>query len=326
MYQYLNTLILCKKLLTICPEDRERPRASLLDIFRASSSREGGRLVDGGLCGRDEVGAIDKVPRVVADDCKLLHSALEVVHHKLLVVDHALPFARSAVVTCESEVGLETHLAFSRKGRVDLGTVGVVNAEGNTGALKEDFKEDLGVEGEGSSVERNSLVSGYEGIRTGDRVRREKVDELCRREATVLHTSKDAIDAVLRLRNGSILCREGCVRASGQELETGGTSAVSDTDGSGELDKISGGDKVLLEKRGEGVDRVVDTVVGREVGLDFVEDDHRPVSSSTLQLAALGEADGVVESKTERLVNVFTALAVEDLLKIITEREEWATL
>ena len=52
--------------------------------------------------------------------------------------------------------------------------------------------------------------------------------------------------------------------------------------------------------QGEGtlsLDDVVDTVVGREVGLDFVEDDHRAVSSSTLQLAALGEADGVVESQ-----------------------------
>ena len=55
---------------------------------------------------------------------------------------------------------------------------------------------------------------------------REQVDELSRGEATVLHTGKDGVDVALREGDGAIVGREGCVRATSQELELRCTRAV----------------------------------------------------------------------------------------------------
>lgn len=135
-----------------------------MKILRTSTSGESSRLLDRRLRGRNEVGAVDEVVRVVANDSEFGHRALEVVHHQLLVVDHALPLARGALVAGERKVGLETHLALSGEWRVDFCTFGVVNAEGNAGTLKQHFKEDLGVEGERRGIERNSGVAGNESV------------------------------------------------------------------------------------------------------------------------------------------------------------------
>lgn len=186
----------------------------------------------------------------MADDSELGHRRLEVRLHELLVVDHALPLASSALqkgsggqyrahymfldiseitygVTSERLVGLEAHLSgFGYRG-VGLRAGGAaVNAEGDTNTLEQDFEEDLGVEGEWRAVEGNGLVPGDESIGASNRVRCEQVDELSGREATILHAGKDAVDVVLRLRDGTVTGREGCVRATGKELETGRTRAV----------------------------------------------------------------------------------------------------
>ena len=40
-----------------------------------------------------------------------------------------------------------------------------------------------------------------------------------------------------------------------------------------------------------------------EVGLDVIEDDHGTVSTSSLELSGLGEADSIVEGETEDFVS-----------------------
>ena len=42
----------------------------------------------------------------MTDDSELLHGALEVVHHQLLVVDHTLPFAGRALAKLHSCISL----------------------------------------------------------------------------------------------------------------------------------------------------------------------------------------------------------------------------
>lgn len=98
-------------------------------------------------------------------------------------------------------------------------------------------------------------------------------------------------------------------------------------DSTGELDQITSGNKVASEERREGVDRIVDTSVSSEVGLDLREQDHGPVSTSTVEGTSPGETDGVVESQTERLVSVFTALTLKEIrLQVIEQREEYTAL
>ena len=77
----------------------------------------------------------------------------------------------------------------------------------------------------------------------------------------------------------------------------------------------------------EGIDRVVNTSVRGEVGLDLREEDHRAISASTIELAGKGETNSIVEGQTEGLVDVLTALTVEKIrLQVIKEGEEHAAL
>ena len=58
--------------------------------------------------------------------------------------------------------------------------------------------------------------------------------------------------------------------------------AVAEGDGTSKLNEITGRDGVVLLHEGdEVVDRVVDAVVGREVGLDGGEEQHRAVRATT---------------------------------------------
>ena len=99
------------------------------------------------------------------------------------------------------------------------------------------------------------------------------------------------------------------------------------SNGSSELDKVTSSDQVTSEERRERVHRVVDTSIGSKVGLDVREQDHRAVSTSTLELARLGEADSIVEGQTEGLVDVLTALAIEQvLLQVLHQWEEHTAL
>ena len=110
-------------------------------------------LLDGGLGRGDDVGAVDQVVPAVAEDSKLRHGSLEARRHELLLVDEALPEARSALIAGEGEVGLETHLTSvgaAAEGEWGGDLAGVVASSGETGTLQQDLEEDLGVEGEWS--------------------------------------------------------------------------------------------------------------------------------------------------------------------------------
>ena len=65
-----------------------------------------------------------------------------------LLTNHRLPFASSTLVPSKCEVGLKTHLSGLGNGRIDLSTIGIVDAEGDTSASEKDLEEDLGVKSE----------------------------------------------------------------------------------------------------------------------------------------------------------------------------------
>lgn len=71
--------------------------ASLFDVLWRGSSREGRRFGNRRKWVGENIGAVDEVVWVVASDGKLSHRRLEVRHHELLVVNHALPLASSAL-------------------------------------------------------------------------------------------------------------------------------------------------------------------------------------------------------------------------------------
>ena len=55
------------------------------------------RLRDWGKRDGDGLRAIDELANILSGDGELSHRALEVAHHQLLVIDHALPFAGRAL-------------------------------------------------------------------------------------------------------------------------------------------------------------------------------------------------------------------------------------
>ena len=87
----------------------------------------------------------------MAENSELGHGSLKALRHELLLVHEALPEARSPLVVCEAEVGLEAELA-------DIGAVGdgegrsnlasVVAESGEADTLEEDLEEDLGIKSE----------------------------------------------------------------------------------------------------------------------------------------------------------------------------------
>ena len=87
--------------LTIRTKNREGERAGLLHVCAGCASGEGRGLAEGRLRDGDDFGAVDEVARVVADNGELSHGGLEVAHHELLVVDHALPCAGGALYNVE---------------------------------------------------------------------------------------------------------------------------------------------------------------------------------------------------------------------------------
>ena len=298
-----------------------------MHVCAGCASGEGCWLAEGRLRDGDDFGAVDEVARIVADNGELSHGGLEVAHHELLVVDHALPRAGGTEVAGERKVGLETHLSRLGDRRVDLRAVGVVDTEWDARALEQDLEEDLGVESERRRVERDGLVSGDERVGTRDGVRGEQVDQLRGGEATVLHALQDRRDVALGEGDGAVVGGERRIRSASQELQAWCARAVGDTDRAGELDEVTSGHKVTREERRQGIDGVINTIVRSKGGLDGREKDHRPISSGTLELARLGEANGVVEGETKRLMSVLSTFAVEEVvLEIIPQSEERAAL
>ena len=139
-------------ILTGSGQGREPLRAARkLEVLRALRSRERRGLPSSGRRRRHNSRAVNQVARVVAEHSKLRHRSLERLSHELLLVHEALPEARSPLVVCEAEVGLETELAHigavgDGEGRCDLASVVAESGEADT--LEEDLEEDLGVERE----------------------------------------------------------------------------------------------------------------------------------------------------------------------------------
>ena len=150
--EYITSAMAVMEVLTLDGELGEAERvARELEVLGAGRGGERRGGADGGLGHRDDIGAVDEVVGVVAEDCELSHRGLERRGHERLLVDEALPEARSALVAGEGEVGLETHLtgvgaAAEGEWRGDL--AGVVGGSGEADTLQQDLEEDLGVEGE----------------------------------------------------------------------------------------------------------------------------------------------------------------------------------
>lgn len=94
--------------------------------------------------------------------------------------------------------------------------------------------------------------------------------------------------------------------------------------------QVTGGDVVPSDEWLLDVDNVIDTTVGVEGSLDFVEGYEGTVSSATTELAlgseSGGETNGIVEGETKRLVHLLTTLAtVEEVLLNIVEDGEQGT-
>ena len=141
-------------MLTVDGESGElQDLAGELEILGTSGSGERSGLLDGGLGDGDNVGAVNEVFTLAAEDGELSECSLEACGHELLLVDEALPEASSAFVAGKDEVGLETELASVgtlalEEGRGDFSSV--VEGSGEASTLEQDLEEDLSVESEGS--------------------------------------------------------------------------------------------------------------------------------------------------------------------------------
>ena len=77
--------------------------------------------------------------------------------------------------------------------------------------------------------------------------------------------------------------------------------AVTESDGTSKLDEISSRDRRVLSHEGdEVVNRVIDTVVGREQRLNGREKEHRAVSSATATNRAFRRVFSTVEGLNSR--------------------------
>lgn len=308
-----------KTVLTVSLEGGEGLCASKLQVLRSSASGERRSLGHRRGLSRHGLRAIDELGGVLAGDGELLHGRLEVRRHQVLVVDVLLPEAGRARVAGEFAVGLETHLTLGRER--GEGFAGVVGGAWDAGALEEDLEEDLSVEGEWRAVEGDGADGGIDVVGTGDGVGREEVNEVGWGETGVGHAGQDGGDVLLGLGDGAIGRRDGGIGTAGRETEARSTGAVGKSDGTGELDEIASGEgRELGQERRESVHRVINTEIGREVGLDGVEDDHGAVSTSAptsqgelkepsveklhkLESTRLGEANGIVEGQPNDLVD-----------------------
>lgn len=178
-------------------------------------------------------------------------------------------------------------------------------------------------------------------------LRGKESDNLSRGESGIGESIQDFVNSVEWLRNEQIGRSLSSFGTTEEEVKLGSTRAVRDTNGTSELNAVSetlasgcvkrcleyylqvtGGDIVLGDEGFLDTNNVINTAVGVEGSLDGVEGYEGTVSSTTAELALLGESrretNGIVESETERLVHFLTTLATieEVFLNIIKDREE----
>ena len=251
--------------------------ARLLDVRVGEAGGEV-RVARGRGRGLDDVGAVDELALVVAEDGHLAERGLERGLELRLVVHERLPLAGRARVARELRVGLETELAVER--RLDLALVAPRAGEERAAELGLD--EELSVEELGCRVEGRPGDGGVDVVGGRDGVRGEEGNDLSSGEASSIgEAGQDAVDGVERLRDGQVGGGLGSVHTAKEDVELRSTGAVGDTDGAGELDEVGGGDVVTLDERPLLVDDLVDTEVGVEVGLDVLEEGDGTVGAST---------------------------------------------
>ena len=181
--------------------------------------------------------------------------------------------------------------------------------------------EELSVENVRGRVEGRSGDGRVNEISGCDGVRGEEGNDLGRGEASgVSKAGEDAVDGIKRLWHGLVLCRESRVLTAQKELKTGSTRAVRDADSARELDEVADRDlRMRLNEWRLRVNDVVNTAICMECGFRGREDDHRAVSTGSLELARLGEANGIVEGKTEDFVSYIELVSVCSLDKILLQ-------
>lgn len=127
--------------------------ASELKVLGTSGSGERSGCADSGPGCRDDVGAVDQVSGVMAEESELVDGGTEALGHELLLVDEALPEAGSAGVAGEDEVGLQAHFAdvcAAADGEGGRHFTSVVIGSGEADTREQSLQEELGVECEGS--------------------------------------------------------------------------------------------------------------------------------------------------------------------------------
>ena len=205
---------------------------SLFDISMGQARREMRHALGLGR-GRDDLRAVDEVALGMAEDGHLAERSLERGSHELLVAREGLPEAVRGRVSREEVVGLEADLAVERGHHLAL--VRAVAREERAAHLHLD--EDLRVEDSRSRVEGSAGDGRVDVVRSGDGVRCEERDDLCRRKATrVIEAGKDVLDGVERLRNGEIGGGLRRILTADEDVQLRGTRAVADTDRASKLD------------------------------------------------------------------------------------------
>ena len=130
---------------------------------------------------------------------------------------------------------MKTKFTLSGERRQSL--TGVVGSSGNTNTLQKNFEEDLSVERERRRIKGSAGDGRVDMVRSGDGVRCEERDDLCRRKATrVIEAGKDVLDGVERLRNGEIGGGLRRILTADEDVQLRGTRAVADTDRASKLD------------------------------------------------------------------------------------------
>ena len=206
---------------------------SNLDILLGEAGWELDRL---GECLGDgnDIGAVNELVGVLAENLQLSHGGLEFSHHELLVVDHGLPEASSPWVLGDGEVALKAHLT-GEWGKNFTRSRGVVLVR-ECLALEEDLEEDLGVEGEGGRVKGCSWDSGIDNVGCSDGVRSKESYSFVGPETSIGKAGQDSSDGVSGLRDGKIWSWGLGGGATKFELKARSTWAVSGTDSGSEVD------------------------------------------------------------------------------------------
>ena len=94
-------------------------------------------------------------------------------------------------------------------------------------------------------------------------------------------TSTHEIKHTERLRDSLVYGSSLRGGATEQELKTGSTWAVANTNGTSQLDKVASGDVVLGDESGLLVGDLISTQVGMVVGLSVDKSDDRTIGTST---------------------------------------------